>query len=118
MSSFDFIGFDASTKLQRKAESKLKQLLKMSKGIVDHDAYVVKTRAGFYEGSIKINTIWEGFSESATDRTPEGLIAKLGQKMCERITANLRSRSPILPTGTRWLGRSSEDLFSDYRHAS
>ncbi len=97
MKNFDFVGFEPSTQLKEQAGMQLRRLFKHVAGVVAHDAYIVKTKAGLFEGSIKIHTAWNTFSSSTASSSAEAIIHSLVSHIKKQIANWRRSRIPILP---------------------
>jgi len=118
MTGFDFLGFDPSIELQEESQKRLRQLLKIATGVVGYDAYIVKTRAGIFEGSLKIHTAWDTFTASAMNDSPDLVLASIYKKMKERLIARLRMRNPIVPSSRYWLDKTEEEPRSHQHRAS
>lgn len=118
MTGFDFLGFNPTSELQEASQKRLKQLLKIATGVVGHDAYIVRTKSGIFEGSVKIHTGWDTFTVSAAQDSPEQVLSTLCRKMKERLIACLRMRNPILPASRYWFDRLDEQTRYHRRRAS
>lgn len=102
MKDFDFLGFEASPQLRHEARRSLKRLLNFASGVVGSDAYIIKTRAGTYEGAVKIHTAWSTFSASAARGSAEAVLEYVSRQVHEQIAQWRRSRAPVLPTSRQW----------------
>ncbi len=96
MKEFDLIGFEASEELQEKSQARLKKLIGLVLGVVGYDAYIVKTREGFFEGAIKIHTIWHTFNASYSEESPEVVLDVLCDQIKKKIAERRRLRRPVL----------------------
>ena len=96
MNTFDFIGFDVSKSLQDLASSRLTALVKSAPTVVSHDAYIVLTRKGIYEGSIKIHSTVGSFRASAKGADPKHVLQELYRRIKGQILQwNLKHPSLI-----------------------